>query len=162
SLRVTSPAASQSTQDFIKAVPLFVGLPDAEIDALADQATTVTVPAGAWLYHQGDIADAMYIVRSGRLHVLDERPDGTEEIVRELRTGAVLGELALIQQSRRTTGARVRRDAALLRIGHAQFDEMLSSSPSVSRALLGTLADRLTNNSKSRPARPRPPVTIAL
>ena len=162
SLRVTSPAASQSTEDFIKAVPLFAGLPEDEIAALAGQATTVTVPAGAWVFHQGDIADAMYIVRSGRLHVVDERPDGTQEIVRELRPGAVLGELALIRQSRRTAGVRVRRDAALLRIGHAQFEQMLGSSPSVSRALLGTLADRLTNNSKSRPAGPRPPVTIAI
>jgi predicted acylesterase/phospholipase RssA/CRP-like cAMP-binding protein len=162
SLRVTSPAASQSTQDFIKAVPLFAGLPGPEIAALAGQATTVTVPAGAWVFHQGDIADAMYIVRSGRLLVVDELPDGTQEVVRELRPGAVLGELALIRQSRRTAGVRVRRDAALLRIGHAQFEQMLGSSTSVSRALLGTLADRLTNNSKSRPARPKPPVTIAV
>jgi NTE family protein len=162
SLRVTSPTASRSTQDFIKAVPLFSGLSEAETTALAGQATTVTVPAGGWLFHQGDIADAMYVVRSGRLHVVDERPDGTQEVIRELRPGAVLGELALIRQSRRTSGVRVRRDAALLRIGHAQFEQMLSSSTSVSRALLETLADRLTNGTKPLPARPRPPVTIAV
>ena len=162
SLRVTSPGASQSTHDFIKAVPLFAGLPEAETAALADQATTVTVPAGGWLFHQGDIADAMYIVRSGRVHVVNEQADGTWDVIRELRPGAVLGELALIRQSRRAVGARVRRDAALLRIGHAQFEQMLGSSTSVSRALLGTLADRLTNNSGPRPARPRPPVTIAV
>ena len=161
-LRVTSGAAGQSTQDFIKAVPLFAGLPAVETDALAERATTVTVPAGAWLFHQGDIADAMYVVRSGRLHVVDERPDGSEEVIRELRPGAVVGELALIRRSRRTAGVRVRRDAALLRIDHAQFEEILRSNTSVSHALLGTLADWLTNNSRSKPARPRPPATIAV
>jgi len=161
SLRVTSPAASQSTEDFIKAVPLFAGLPEADTAALAEQATTVTVPAGEWVFHQGDIADAMYVVRSGRLHVVEEGPYGTE-VIRELRPGAVLGELALIRRSRRTAGVRVRRDAALLRIGQAQFEEILRSNTSVSYALLGTLADRLTNNSRAQPARPRPPATIAV
>ena len=122
----------------------------------------MTVPAGAWLFHQGDSADAMYVVRSGRLHVVDERPDGSQDVIRELRPGAVLGELALIRRSRRTAGVRVRRDAALLRIDHAQFEEILRSSTSVSHALLGTLAGWLTNNSRSQPARPRPPATIAV
>ena len=162
SLRVTSPAASQSTEDFIKAVPLFTGLPEAETAALARQATTVTVPAGAWVFHEGDIADAMYVVRSGRLHVVERRPDGTEEVTRELRPGAVLGELALIRRARRTTSVRVRRDAALLRIDHAQFEKILRADTSVSYALLGTLADRLTNNSRLQPARPKPPATIAV
>ena len=57
---------------------------------------------------------------------------------------------------------RARRDAALLRIDHAQFEEILRSSTSVSHALLGTLAGWLTNNSRSQPARPRPPATIAV
>jgi predicted acylesterase/phospholipase RssA/MFS family permease len=162
SLRVTSPAAGRSTQDFIAAVPLFAGLPPADTAALAGQATTVTVPAGAWLFHQGDSADALYVVRSGRLHVVDERPEGSQKVIRELRPGAVLGELALIRRSSRTAGVRVRRDAALLRIDQAQFDEILRSNPAVSNALLGTLAGWLTNNSRSHPARPRPPATIAV
>jgi predicted acylesterase/phospholipase RssA/CRP-like cAMP-binding protein len=72
-----------------------------------------------------------------------------------------LGELALIRRSSRTAGVRVRRDATLLRIDQAQFDEILRSNPSVSNALLGTLADWLTHT-RSHPARPRPPATIAV
>ena len=162
SLRVTAPALAQSTQDFIAAVPLFAGLPPAEIAALATQATAVTVPAGEWLFHQGDSADAMYVVRSGRLYVVDERPGGSHRVIRELRPGAVLGELAMIRRSTRTAGVRARRDAALLRIDQGQFEEILRTNTSVSHALLRTLADWLTNNSRSQPARPRPPATIAV
>src|SRR6185312_7597334 len=41
-------------------------------------------------------------------------------------------------------------------------EEILGSSSHVSRVLLTTLAERLTNGSRSRPARQRPPVTIAV
>jgi EmrB/QacA subfamily drug resistance transporter len=162
SLRVRPPVLGQSTEDFIAAVPLFAGLSAAEIAALAKRATTVTLRAGTWLYHDGDIAEAMYVVRSGRIQIVDERADGTHELVRELRPGAVLGELALIREAPRTNGARVRRDAALLRIDQAAFEEVLRSSANASRVLLSTLAERLTNNSRPRPARPRPPATIAV
>ena len=162
SLRVRPPVLGQSTQDFIEAVPLFAGLSAAETAALARQATTVTVPAGAWLFHGGDIADAMYVVRSGRIQMVDERRDGRHEVIRELRPGAVLGELALVRRSRRTAGARVRRDAALLRIDQQAFEEILRSSAHVSRVLLTTLAERLTNGSRPQPARPKPPATIAV
>src|SRR5581483_8610524 len=145
SLRVRPPVLGQSTEDFIAAVPLFSGLSPAEIAALAKRATTVTLGAGAWLYHEGDIADGMYVVRSGRIQMVDERRDGGPQIIRELRPGAVLGELALIRRSRRTAGARVRRDAVLLRIDQAAFEEILGSSSHVSRVLLTTLAERLTN-----------------
>ncbi len=162
SLRVRPPVLGQSTEDFIAAVPLFAGLSSAEIAALSKRATTVTLAAGGWLYHEGDIADGMYVVRSGRIQMIDERRGGSHEVIRELRPGAVLGELALIRRSRRTAGARVRRDAVLLRIDQAAFEEILGSSAHVSRALLTTLAERLTNGSGSRPARQRPPVTIAV
>ena len=142
-----------STEDFIRAVPLFAGLSATETAALARQATTVTLPAGAWLFHQGDIADAMYVVRSGRLQVVEERSDGSREVKRELRAGAPLGELALIRRSPRTAGVRVRRDAVLLRLDAARFEEILRSSTSVSHALLDTLAYWLSNGTGSQPVR---------
>ena len=151
-----------STEDFIRAVPLFAGLSATETAALARQAATVTLPAGAWLFHQGDLADAMYVVRSGRLQVVEERPDGSHEVKRELRAGAPLGELALIRRSPRTAGVRVRRDAALLRLDAAPFEEIMRSSTSVSHALLDTLAYWLSNGTGSQPVRPKPPATIAV
>lgn len=160
--RATPPHPGESIEDFLEAVPLFAALSREEITAVATKASTVTLPAGAWLFHQGDLADAMYVVRSGRVQVVGERPDGTLEIIRELRAGASVGELALIRRSRRTRGVRVRRDAALLRLDAVHFEEILQSSPSVSRALLDTLADWLSDGSRPRPARPEPPATIAV
>jgi NTE family protein len=160
--RTTPPVPGESTEDFLKAVPLFAALSGDEIAAVAQRASTLTLPAGAWLFHQGDVADAMYVVRSGRVQAVEERPDGTLGIIRELRAGAPVGELAMIRRSRRTVGVRVRRDAALLRLDGAHFEDILRSSPSVSRALLDTLAAWLSSNSRPRPARPKPPATIAV
>ena len=152
----------QSTEDFIAAVPLFAGLSASERSALARQATTVALPAGEWLFRQGDLAEAMFVVRTGRLEVVGERPDGSEVVLRELRAGAPLGELALIRRSRRTASVRVRRDVELLRLDSAQFEAILASSTHVARSLLGTLGDWLSGNHGPSSERPKPPATIAV
>jgi EmrB/QacA subfamily drug resistance transporter len=162
SLAVKPAVLGQSTEDFIGVVPLFAELSGSERSAIAQRATVVALPAGTWLFHQGDVADAMYIVRSGRVEVVAERSDGGEEVVRELRAGAALGELALVRRTRRTAGIRARRDAQLLRLDCDQFDSILRSSTTVSRSLLATLADWLSDGRASTPAHSRPPSTIAV
>ena len=151
------PPVPETTEEFLAAVPLFAGLDPAARAALAARTTTVSVPAGDWLFREGDAADALYLLRSGRLEIVDETGGS---VLQELTPGAVLGELALIVDSPRTASARARRDARLLRVGQAEFESVLEGSASVSRALLRTLGDWLTTNRGAEQV--RPPVTIAV
>ena len=161
-LAVKPGVLGQSTEEFLAVVPLFAGLSAAERRLVAQHAQTVALPAGAWLFHQGDEADAMYVVRTGRVEVVEQAPGGGHHVVRELRAGTPLGELGLIRQAPRTAGARVRRDAELLRLESDEFNAILRSNTSLARALLSTLGDWLANGRASPPTRPRPPATIAV
>ena len=49
--------------------------------------------AGEWLFREGDPGDAMYVVRAGRLEVVDGVAGA---VIRELGRGDALGELALL------------------------------------------------------------------
>jgi len=124
-------------------VPLFAELEPGLRESLAQHSDSVRVGAGEWLFRQGDSADALFIVRSGRLEVIHEGASGTQEILRQLGRGSVVGELALLSQGNRSASVRCRRDAELLRLGREHFIAMLETQPgfgaSVSRVLGGEL-----------------------
>ena len=143
-------------------MPLFRALTPEQRLAVADQAELVTVTAGSWLFRQGDDADGLYVVRSGRLEVVDETPGRPPAVVRELRAGAALGELALVCESQRTSSVRVRRDASLLRIGAADFERLAAESQAFSRQLLRTVGTWLSTGNGGGSRRRATPTMIAV
>ncbi len=154
--------APKSVSELLAEVPMFASLAPATRDAVAERASVVSLRAGEWLFRQGDDADALYVVRTGRLEIVDETPGREPVVMRELRTGSALGELALVCESQRTASVRVRRDARLLRIGRDDFEAILAESPVFSRALLRTLGEWLSTGRAGPAAGDAAPATIAV
>ncbi len=75
----------------------------------------VKFAAGEWIFHEGEPAESMFIIRSGRAEVISEGPP--EMVIRVLRRGELLGELALLRQAPRSASVRARRDTELLELG---------------------------------------------
>jgi NTE family protein len=151
--------AAQTTAEFLAAVTLFADLDPALHAAIAARARPTALVAGHWLFHQGDRGDAMFIVRAGRLEVVDE---ATDTVIRELGRGDALGELALLTDSPRSASVRAARSSDLLALGREDFESLLAGSPALSHALNRTLARQLRDTLAPAPAtRPRP-TTVAL
>jgi NTE family protein len=126
------------TAAFLRNVPVLHDLSDELLEHLGSQVTELGVRAGQWIMRRGDPADSMIIVRSGRVDVIDEGPP--ETLIRVLRRGDVLGELALLRVGTRSASVRARRDAELLELGRVQFEALIQRSRpshSVSRARWG-------------------------
>ena len=148
------PTRAESPAEFFARVPLFGEVEPALRDELAKRTETVHVAAGHWLFRQDDGADAMYIVRAGRLQAIDEP---TSTVLRELGRGDAVGELALLTGSPRAAGVRAVRASDLIAIRSEDFDEFLRSSPALSLALTRSLAEQLRETGAPAPsARPRP------
>ena len=141
----------KSVLELLAEVPMFASLAPATRAALAGRTSVVALAADEWLFRQGDEGDALYVVRTGRLEIVDETPGREPVVLRELSTGSAVGELALVCESRRTASVRVRRDARLLRIGRDEFETILAESPAFSRALLRTLGEWLSSG-RAEPA----------
>jgi CRP-like cAMP-binding protein len=78
-------------------VPVFSGLPEAELAAIADAASEFEVGQGEEVATEGDFGHAMYAIESGTAEVrLDGKPPG------KLGPGDVFGEIAAISSGRRT------------------------------------------------------------
>jgi NTE family protein len=152
-------ARPETPADFLASVPLFAGLERSLLESLATRAGAWRVGAGEWLFRQGDPGDVMYVVRAGRLEVIDERSGA---LLRELGRGDALGELALLTASPRSAGVRAARTSDLITIGHAEFQELLVAAPALSVALSRRLAEQLQTSGAAAP-RPRPrPTTVAV
>jgi NTE family protein len=149
----------ESPTDFLARVPIFSGVDPDLREQLGLKSYTRRVPAGHWLFREGDGADAMFIVRAGRLEVVDEAA-GT--VIRELGRGDGTGELALLTGSPRSASVRAVRTSDVIAIEKDAFDEVLNSSPVLSLALTRTLASQLRETRAPVPVtRPRP-TTVAL
>ena len=147
------------TAAFLRNVPIFAGLPDESLERLAGQVNDVHVRAGTWIMREGGSADSMFIVRSGRLEVIEEGPP--ETLIRILRRGDVLGELALLRDETRSASVRARRDAELVELGRAEFEALIKEVPSFALGLVHAVGERLAA-SRSSVVAATPPKTIAV
>jgi EmrB/QacA subfamily drug resistance transporter len=139
----------------LAAAPLLSRLPDDARARLEAGAEPVSLAAGEVLFHEGDDADGLYVVKAGRLDVLVG-----STVVRQMGAGAVIGELALLTGGVRSATIRARRDSQLLRVSHDAFESSVGHDPAALSALAGVLAEQLqsggTSASGPAPAVPQP------
>jgi NTE family protein len=160
-LDMAKPAAAhaESAAEFLARTPLFSGVDPDLIEQLAAKSRTRRLATGKWLFREGDLGDEMYVVRAGRLEVVDE---GADAVIREYRRGDALGELALLTDSPRSASVRAARATEVISVDQADFTELLRSSPALSSALNRSLSRRLQDmRASASSARPRP-ATVAL
>jgi predicted acylesterase/phospholipase RssA len=118
------------------AVPLFAELDMHMLEQLAQASEGVDVHAGDVVLHEGDAADAFYIVRAGLLEVVR----GSACRVRLLRAGMPFGELALLGHGTRTATVRAVRDTKLWRISRSVFEACLESEAAFARSMINALS----------------------
>jgi NTE family protein len=144
---------------FLRNVPVLAGLPDELLAELSAELTEVQVQAGEWVMREGEAADSLFIVRSGRVEVIAEGPP--EALVRVLRRGDVLGELALLRAGIRSASVRARRHSELLELGREAFEGLIQKAPSFALGLTRAMGAQLAA-SRMPVAAATPPRTIAV
>ena len=142
--------------DPLGALPLFAGLHPAALAELRDHAEQVELQAGSYLFQAGEPSDSLYVVRSGRLQVLQN-----DFVLRELGRGDVVGELGFLIDAPRSASICAVRDSTLVRLTKAEFDKITDAG--VLGSLVRVLATRLHQNPPPVVARtPASEVVVAI
>ncbi len=103
---------------------LFSGLDKDFIDAFLSGSKTILLKKGEYLWRENEIGNSMYLLESGVLEVLL----GPEEImVSKIEQGAIIGEMCVFGQKKRSATARVAEDAKLYFIDGAQFQKRIEA-----------------------------------
>ena len=97
--------------------------------------------AGETLFDEGDPAGSAYLIESGQIAIY-ANDDGQPVLLSQLGPGAILGEMAVIDEAPRTASARAVTDVELTEIDREQLAERIRRSDSVVRSLLEGLLQR--------------------
>ncbi len=125
----------------LRNVPLLAGLPDELLESLGRELVPMRVAPGEWILREGEPATSMFLVRSGRVEVVREGPP--ETMIRVLRRGAALGELALLSEGVRSASARARHHTELLALDRAAFERLIVGAPSFALGLTRAMGAQL-------------------
>ncbi|MFA7306322.1 MAG: cyclic nucleotide-binding domain-containing protein [Hyphomicrobium sp.] len=99
--------------------------------------------AGEKIFLEDDAADAMYMVRSGRVDVITY---GT--VLENVRAGGIFGEMALIDDGRRSAAAMAAEPTEVVAIDKRAFLTIISNDPQFALRVMGLLANRLRRMNK--------------
>ena len=95
----------------------------------------IELKPGEVLFREGDAPTTAFLIESGMLRITAER-EGAPMLLGELRAGALVGEMAVLDDSRRSATATALSPCVLTPIDRAQFAERLQAADPVVRALL--------------------------
>jgi CRP/FNR family cyclic AMP-dependent transcriptional regulator len=108
------------------------------------------LPAGAPLYVEGTHSDAVVVVISGRVKVFTSAEDGAEVVLEVRGPGALLGELAAIDQQPHSASVRSLEPVEVVTVGRREFTAFLQAHPRIMWLLMRVLTDRLREADRKR------------
>ena len=104
------------------------------------------------LFRQGESSDRLFVVVSGRLHILSADDGREAKIVEEISQGGTVGELGVFSDEAQSTSVVAVRDSVLLEFAHDNFRELAARYPALNEWLARLLSMRLSGVIRGVPA----------
>jgi hypothetical protein len=136
----TSLDHRQELVEFLKEQSIFKVLDARIIEGISPIFSEMQFGPGQIVFKQGDPADAVYIVKSGSVEVIQGEPP---QILAYLTAGECFGEMALIHETPRTAAIRVPESASVIRLPKAALKELRARFPEVTGAIADVINHRL-------------------
>lgn len=125
----------------LRGAELFAGTPGATLAELAERMVAMEVPAGATIFAQGDVGDALYIVVAGAVRIFVGA-----QTLNTMGPGQVFGEMAVLDPAPRVASAQALEVTRLLRLDRRDLEAIFDERPEVMRPILRTITRNLRAN----------------
>ena len=131
---------------FLERVPSLRVLGREALRILAIGAENRYVHEGVALFKQGEAADSAYVVQEGSFDLAAQGVGAPRPTV--VGVGALVGELALVTETKRSMTATARVPSTVIRINRQLFVKMLEGYPDAARRLRESIAGRLNESAR--------------
>ena len=99
----------------------------------------VTLNPGEFLFHEGDPAEALYLVKKGLLRIVSG-----STVYETVRAGGIVGEMGIVEKGgRRSASVIAGTRAELFEIDAPTFLSLVAKAPDFSLAVMRAMAQRL-------------------
>lgn len=106
---------------FLRQVPLFRSLSDKALLDLSAITIEQTHPPKSLVFKEGDKGDALYIVKTGKVNILKRNSSGVDSILVTLGKGALIGDMAIIDEQPRSASVATIQETTFLIITKDDF-----------------------------------------
>ncbi|HET8843656.1 MAG TPA: cyclic nucleotide-binding domain-containing protein [Ktedonobacteraceae bacterium] len=131
-------------EDTLAHVDLFSSLDKKELRLIGNSCQERKFASGSVLMQQGDTGAGLFVITSGRVKITQAvDPDRAEEDLGTAGSGAVLGEMALLDDLPRSATITAIEDVTALILPIWDFRSSLRSNPDIALKLLSTMSHRL-------------------
>lgn len=128
--------------DFLRKIPLFINLPDPDLEQICQAIEEIHLSAGEELFAEGSIGQQAFVIKEGQIEIY--RTANDKKVQLAIRNpGEVIGEISLLENNPRIASGRALTDSLLLAISSSQFNHLLDTSPSAARTVLQNVTNRL-------------------
>ncbi|MEH6556436.1 MAG: Crp/Fnr family transcriptional regulator [Oceanicoccus sp.] len=127
----------------LDSVEIFEGLTQQELEVLANSGVMRSYPKNTVVINENDLADSLYIIETGRVKVYCSDKNGKEFIMNTLGAGDYFGELALLDDDRRSASVRTMEKASFLIIYKEDFNKVLLQQANIAATLIRNLTRRV-------------------
>ncbi len=107
----------QDVREILRGGEIFGGLSDVELEKLVALMTECRVPEDELIVKEGEPADAVFFLLGGQAEVVKrESVSGSDFKLRDLHPGAIIGEVALLDEGLRSASVRATVDCTLMKL----------------------------------------------
>lgn len=131
---------ARAIEEAMQATPVLADVPKKAVADLAAQGTLRTYRRGTYLFHQGDRAPDVHFLHAGRIEISSTSATGHRQLHTTLEPPQLFGELGVLGDMPRTSGALTVEDSEVLTIPGDAFIGFLAERPTASLAILRALS----------------------
>lgn len=122
----------------LKRAPLYDGLSRKELSQFARVSEDLEIPAGTALCTEGEIGHEFFVIVDGKVDVTRN-----DKRVATRGGGEFVGEIALLEQTRRTATVTAKTPLRVFVLTNQDFRTLINENPTVERKVLRALARRV-------------------
>src|SRR6266699_3860721 len=130
-------------ENTLRSCQLFMGLPAADIAAIASFVVPKHLDKDDYLFREGDRSEGFYIVQKGAVNVHRVSAAGKEQVIHLFRPIESFAEATLATEGGYPADARATESTTVLLVPKNDFVDLLRKRPELSLRMLGSMSQHL-------------------
>ncbi|TGE36337.1 Crp/Fnr family transcriptional regulator [Desulfosporosinus fructosivorans] len=126
----------------LQQLDLFLGLAQEQLTNLCQCTQRKKLSRGHYLFRQGEARSTIYLIKSGKLKLVQTTEAGHETILDICGPGEVLGELSLYREQNEHCSAIAMEDVCICCFSKLQFEALIKQDPSFAMRIIGYLGQK--------------------